>query len=154
MSPACAAPPHLDLVRSLGADQVIDYTVQDPDLGLDDVRPDPPARRRVYAAGYCVGASPLAPSLIQSYRRRRTVARSARQHRFRCPAQPGRQTAHPLVRRHAEDTATLDELRDLIEAAQIKPVIDSEYPLERAADAIVLVKDGRPAGKVVVKVSA
>ena len=36
----------LDLVRSLGADQVIDYTVQVPDLGLDDVRPDPPARRR------------------------------------------------------------------------------------------------------------
>jgi NADPH:quinone reductase-like Zn-dependent oxidoreductase len=53
-----------------------------------------------------------------------------------------------------EDTATLDELRDLIEAGHIWPVIDSEFPLERAAEAVALVKDGRPAGKVVVTITA
>lgn len=52
------------------------------------------------------------------------------------------------------DTQALEELRDLIEADQMKPVVDSAYPLERAADTVALVKDGRPAGKVVVTVPA
>ena len=53
-----------------------------------------------------------------------------------------------------EDTATLDELRDLIEAGHVRPVIDSEYPLQRAAEVVALVKAGRPPGKVVVTVAA
>src|SRR4051812_16180318 len=44
--------------------------------------------------------------------------------------------------------------RTLNATVPIKPVIDSEYPLERTADAIALVKDGRPAAKVVVTVAA
>jgi NADPH:quinone reductase-like Zn-dependent oxidoreductase len=36
----------------------------------------------------------------------------------------------------------------------VRPVIDSRYPLARAAEAVGLVKDGRPAGKVVVTVAA
>lgn len=52
-----------------------------------------------------------------------------------------------------EDTQTLQELCGLIEAGRLKPVIDSEYPLERAAEAVALVRDGRPAGKVVVTVA-
>ena len=142
----------LDLVRSLGADQVIDYTVQDPTSGsttydlilqLGGVYTPRVLRRR------------LAPraSLIQSYGDGGrwlgplgSIASGALLNLV------GKQRI--LSYAVTEDAATLDELRDLIEAAQIKPVIDSEYPLERAADAIVLVKDGRPAGKVVVKVSA
>lgn len=53
-----------------------------------------------------------------------------------------------------EDTQTLDELRGLIEEDRLKPVIDSELPLDRAADAVARVKDGRPAGKVGVAISA
>ena len=53
-----------------------------------------------------------------------------------------------------ETTEALDEIRDLIEAGHLRPVIDSRYPLPQAADAVALVKDGHPAGKVVVTVAA
>ena len=36
----------------------------------------------------------------------------------------------------------------------MRPVIDSRYPLAQAAEAVALVKDGRPAGKVVVTIAA
>ena len=46
------------------------------------------------------------------------------------------------------------ELRDLIDAGHVRPVIDSEHPLDRAGEAVALVRDGRPAGKVVVTMAA
>jgi NADPH:quinone reductase-like Zn-dependent oxidoreductase len=142
----------LDLVRGLGADHVIDYTVQDPASGPASYdlilqlggRYSPRALRRVLAPGgalvqsYGDGNKWLGPiggivsgallNLITQQRIGSFVAK--------------------------EDTATMDELRDLIEAGHLYPVIDAEYPLERAADAVALVKDGRPAGKVVVAVAA
>lgn len=138
----------LDLVRSLGADLVIDYTMEDWTshsttydlvLQLGGVY-TPRVLRRL-----------LAPSgtLIQSYGDGArwlgplgSIASGALLNRV------GKQRITSYVAK--VDAATLDELRDLIEAAQIKPVIDSEYPWEQAADAIALVKDGRPAGKVVI----
>ena len=142
----------LDLVRSLGADHVIDYTAQDPASG--PARYDlilqlggtysPRALRRV-----------LTPrgTLIQSHgdgsRRLGPLGSIASGVLLNLVA---KQRITLFVAK--EDTATLDELRDLIEAGHVRPVIDSEYPLERAAEAVALVKDGRPAGKVVVTVSA
>ncbi len=142
----------LDLVRGLGADHVIDYTAQDPTAGpaaYDLVLQlggtySPRALRRV-----------LTPrgTLIQSYG-------------------DGGRLLGPLggivsgallnlvSKQHitsfvaTEDTATLDELRDLIEGGHLRPVIDSRYLLERADEAIALVKAGRPAGKVVVTVAS
>ena len=43
---------------------------------------------------------------------------------------------------------------DLVRGLGADDVIDSEYPLERAADAVAFVKDEHPAGKVVVTVAA
>ena len=142
----------LDLVRSLGADHVIDYTAQDPASG--PARYDlilqlggtysPRALRRV-----------LTPrgTLIQSYgdgSRRLGPLGSIASGALLNLVTKQRITLFVAT----EDTATLDELRDLIEAGHLRPVIDSEYPLERAAEAVALVKDGRPAGKVVVTVAA
>ncbi len=53
-----------------------------------------------------------------------------------------------------ETTETFDELRDLIEAGHVRSVIDSEHPVERAGGGVALVKDGRPAGRVVAAVVA
>ena len=142
----------LDLVRGLGADHVIDYTVQDPTSGpasYDLVlqlggRYSPRALRRVLTPG---GA------LVQSY---------GDGNRWLGPI-GGIATGvllnlvtHQRIGSFVakEDTATLDEVRDLIDAGHLNPVIDAEYPLERAAEAVALVKDGRPAGKVVVTVAA
>lgn len=52
-----------------------------------------------------------------------------------------------------ENTATLDELRELIEPGHLTPVIDSECPLDRGAEALARGRDGHPAGKVVVTIA-
>ncbi len=142
----------LELVRSLGADQVIDYTAQDPASGpaaYDLVLQlggtySPRALRRVLTPrgtlvqSYGDGSRWLGPIggivsgvLLNLVAKQRITSFVAK-----------------------EDAETLEELRDLIEAGHLKPVIDSEYRLERAAEAVALVKDGRPAGKVVVTVAA
>lgn len=142
----------LELVRGLGTDHVIDYTVQDPATGpavYDLVfqlggQYSPGALRRVLSPGGVLVQSPgdgsrwLGPL--------GAIAAGALLNLT---------TKHKITSFVTkEDTATLEELRGLIEAGHLVPVIDSEYPLERAADAVVLVKDGRPAGKIVVTVTA
>lgn len=142
----------IELVRSLGADHVIDYTTQDPATGpaVHDLilqlggRYSPRRLRRV-----------LKPrgTLIQSY---------GDGSRWLGPLGGIASGAvlNLVVKERItsfvadEDTETLEELRDLIEAGHLNPVIDSRYSLERAAEAVALVKDGRPAGKVVVNVRA
>lgn len=142
----------MDLVRGLGADDVIDYTVQDPSAGT--TRYDlilqlggtySPRRLRhvltprgTLIQSYGDGSRWLGPIggivsgvLLNLVTRQRITSFVAK-----------------------EDTATLDELRGLIEEGHLRPVIDAEYPLERVADAVALVKDGHPAGKVVVTVAA
>lgn len=141
----------LELVRSLGADHVIDYTVQNPASGpaaYDLVlqlggRYSPRALRRVLAPG---------GTLLQSYGDGNRwlgpvggIASGALLNLL------SRQRITTFVAK--EDTETLEELRGLIEAGHLRPVIDSEFPLERAADAVALVRQGRPAGKVVVTVA-
>jgi NADPH:quinone reductase-like Zn-dependent oxidoreductase len=141
----------LELVRSLGADQVIDYTVRDPASGpatYDLIfqlggRYSPRALRRL-----------LTPrgALVQSY---------GDGNRWLGPLGAmvtgvlmnlvTRQRIASFVAE--EDTQTMDEVRTLMEAGHLHPVIDAEYPLERAAEAVSLVKDGRPAGKIVVTVA-
>lgn len=142
----------VEQVRGLGADHVIDYTVQDPASGPASYdlilqlggRYSPRALRRVLTAD---GA------LVQSYgdgnRWLGPLASMATGALLNLVTQ--QQIAAFVAK---EDTATLDELRALIEAGHLHPVIDSEYPLDRAAEAIALVKDGRPAGKIVVTVAA
>jgi NADPH:quinone reductase-like Zn-dependent oxidoreductase len=46
----------------------------------------------------------------------------------------------------------LEQLRELIDAGRVTPVIDRTYPLSDAADAIDHVHDGHTAGKVVLTV--
>ena len=51
-------------------------------------------------------------------------------------------------------TETLDEITDLIEGGQLTPVIARTYPLAQAAQAVRLVEQGRPAGKVTITVQS
>jgi NADPH:quinone reductase-like Zn-dependent oxidoreductase len=141
----------LELVRSLGADHVIDYTAEDPasgparyDLILQLAgRYSPRRLRRVLTPrgtliqSYGDGSRWLGPvlgiasgALLNLVTKKRIIS-------F---------VAH-------EDTASLEELRDLIEAGYLKPVLGSRYPLDQAAEALALVKNGRPAGKLVVNVA-
>ena len=141
----------LDLVRSLGTDHVIDYTTQDPTSG--------PAR---YDLILQLGGTYSPRALRRVLTPRGTLVQSHGDgSRLLGPLRSMASGALlNLVSKQRitlfvadEDTATLDELRDLIEAGHLRPVIDSEYPLERAGEAVALVKDGRPAGKVVVTIA-
>lgn len=142
----------LELVRSLGAEHVIDYTVQDPTAGPDR-----------YDLILHLGGRYSSWHLRRALTPRGTLVQSSGDGgRWLGPV--GGMAAGALLNLVArqrittfvakEDTASLDELRDLIEAGRIAPVIDSQFPLEQAADAVALVREGRPAGKVVVKVAA
>jgi NADPH:quinone reductase-like Zn-dependent oxidoreductase len=148
--PGVCSTANLELVRSLGADQVIDYTVQDPAAGpgrYDLILQlggtySPRALRKVLTGR---------GTLIQSYGDGNrwvgplsNMAAGAALNLF------VRQTLKTFVAE--ETTQALDEIRDLVEAGHLRPIIDSRYPLSRAAEAVALVKDGRPAGKVVVTV--
>jgi len=141
---------HVDLVRRLGAEHVIDYTKQDFTIGA--VRYDlvlqlggtysPAAIRRV-----------LTPhgTLIQSFGDGgrwfgpvgniiKAVALNA-------------VVGQTLKSFTAKVTApALAEVGGLIESGRITPVIDRTYPLTDAAAAVELVEGGSPAGKVIVTV--
>ncbi len=131
-SPACASTRNLDMVRSIGADHVIDYTKEDFTQGEQRLRPDPrqrlhslpvrpPTCARPRPGSWCrtgdgstIAGSPVA------------VASSAARSRFRF----GSQTLRTFV--DVDEAATdLLELKQLIEAGKVTPVIDRTYPLER-----------------------
>ena len=141
---------HLDLVRQLGAGQVIDYTTEDftagtarYDLALQlGGRYSPAAVRRV-----------LTPrgTLIQSFgdggRWFGPVGNLIKAAALNPLA---RQTLKSVT---AKVTATaLTEVSGLIEAGHLTPVIDRTYPLTEAAAAVELVEQGSPAGKVIVAI--
>lgn len=139
--------PNVDLVRSLGADEVIDYTTGGfPGAGPFDL---------VLQLGGTYSPRVLRPilaehgTLLQSYGDGSrllgplvNMAQAAVLNLF-----VGQRLKSFVAQ---EDTETLDELRDLIDGGYLKPVIDSVMPLDQAAAAIARVEDGHPAGKVVV----
>ncbi len=142
---------NVELVRSLGADEVIDYTVtnftadgQRYDLILDNVSNHSLAdlRRAMAPTGTLIpnggnfgnrwfaGAGRLAIGKI--------AFRSGGQH-----------MRNFLVSMKAENLIALAEL---IEAGKVTPVIDRTYPLSEAAEAIRYVGAGRTRGKVAISV--
>lgn len=143
---------NLDLVRRLGADHVIDYTTEGINNG--SARYDlvfqlggtysPAAIRKV-----------LTPhgTLIQSYGDGNrwigplgNMIKAAVLNRF------VGQTLKAFTAK--ETTETLDEITELIEAGRLTPVIDRNYPLAEAAQAVQLVEQGRPAGKVTITITS
>jgi NADPH:quinone reductase-like Zn-dependent oxidoreductase len=130
----------LDMLRSIGADHVIDYTQADftrcgqtYDVIIDVVGKSSLSRslRSLRGSGrYFLGN----PSLSQRIRARWNSTGS-------------KQVLHGSGSQIPED---LVHLRGLIEAGQLKPVIDRSYPLERMADSHRYVDQGQKSGNVVV----
>jgi NADPH:quinone reductase-like Zn-dependent oxidoreductase len=142
----------LDLVRSLGADDVIDYTVDDFtdgtrrwDVIIDTAgrRPLPKLRRALDSKGALVivggdGGGNWTGGFFRGVLRAPLVSMFVGQR------------LHGLTVK--EDQETLEALSDLIEADDVTPAIDRAFPLVEAADAIRYLEQGHPAGKVVVTV--
>jgi NADPH:quinone reductase-like Zn-dependent oxidoreductase len=138
-----------DLVRTLGADHVVDYTREDfaaqrYDLIVDTagLRSLTTLRRALSPRGtlVIVGGENGGKWLGGIQR----VFRAALLNPF------VRQRLRGLVSRVRG--ADLDDLRDLIEAGQLTPALDRTYPLADAAAALGHLDAGRAAGKVVLTV--
>lgn len=140
---------NVELVRSLGADRVIDYTRDDFTLGserydliLDNVgnRALSEMKKVLKPGGRCVMAG--APKTLGAVFTRigeAWVRSFLLRQRF----------TFFIAKMRSEDLTTLCEM---IQAGKISPVIDRKYPLSEAAVALAYVEDGHARGKVVITV--
>ncbi|HSS18838.1 MAG TPA: NAD(P)-dependent alcohol dehydrogenase [Pyrinomonadaceae bacterium] len=143
---------NLDMLRSIGADHVIDYTQQDftqtgehYDFLLDLVSNQPySAIRRVLTPnGIYIGAGALGLSSMFGILTRKTselVSALFTSQRF----------MSFTAKLTGEDLAILGEM---VVAGKVKPVIDRRYNLSEALDAVQYVEKGHAQGKVVISVA-
>ncbi len=139
---------NLELVRSIGADHVIDYTQADItaldaryDVIFQAAGTDSPGRlRRILTPtgtlvlsngqGRMAGIDRIVKALVLSpFVRQRLAVFVTKEHR-----------------------ADLEALKSLIEAGKVRPVIDRSYPLRDAPEAVRYLEAGHTQGKVVITV--
>ena len=153
---------NIELVKSLGADTVIDYRTQDFEKALRDYDvvlnsqdgrtlekslqvlkgggklisisgpPDPEFARQIRAPGFVK----LILRLLSS-----GIRRKAR----------GRGVDYSFLFMEANGSQ-LREIAQLVELGAIRPVIDKVFPFESANEALAYVEAGRAKGKVVIKI--
>lgn len=136
---------NLEMVESLGADEVIDYTEEDftergetYDIIFDTVGKSPFSdcvrslkQDGFYLRAFHVGPSPIVWGLWTSMT-------------------SGKKVVGGTAVENAED---LLFLKGLIEAGKIRPVVDRRYPLERIVDAHRYVERGHKKGNVIITVA-
>lgn len=136
---------NIEMVRSLGADHVIDYTQEDftngesrYDVIFDNVgnRPFSECRRVLRPEGVLVPNTGHAGIgyLLRAFVRSMFV----------------RQQGRPFL--STPNQADLLALKALLEAGRLRPVIDRTYPLGETAEALAYVGKGHASGKVVITV--
>jgi NADPH:quinone reductase-like Zn-dependent oxidoreductase len=139
-----------DLVRSIGADHVIDYSKEDfadsanrYDVILDTAgggslsdlrRALAPRGTLVIVGGEHAG----------NWLGMRNQLRAAAVSPF-----VGQKLGFFITKQRSED---LEELRKLLESGAIKPVVDRSFPLDEVPEAIRYLRDGRARGKIVVTI--
>ncbi|MGY0236012.1 NAD(P)-dependent alcohol dehydrogenase [Longispora urticae] len=141
---------NVDLVRSLGADHVVDYTRTDftsagkrYDVILDNVEAQPLAAVRR-------ALTPTGTLIPNSGRGGRWLGPIGRVVRARVLSGFTRQRLRPFTSTgKRQDLLTL---ADLLATGQVTPVIDRTYPLDEAADALRYIAAGHTRGKVVITV--
>ncbi|MFD8526687.1 NAD(P)-dependent alcohol dehydrogenase [Streptosporangium canum] len=140
-----------DLVRSIGADDVIDYTREDfadgarrYDLILDTAGRRPPSRlrRALTPRGTLV--------IVGGEGEGRWLQGTDRQLRALLLAPFVRQRLRVLM--SAEREEDLRYCGELIEAGEITPIVDRTYPLSEVPEAIRYLRGGHARGKVVITV--
>jgi NADPH:quinone reductase-like Zn-dependent oxidoreductase len=144
---------NLDMVRSLGADRVIDYTKEDftkngqrYDLILDNVGTQPLSgfRRALQPKGICVmigGGGPNDGGLIGPLGR---PVKALLLSPF-----ISQKMGMLMAELNKKD---LTILADLMQSGKVTPVIDRTYPLSQIAEAIRYLEQGHARGKVIITV--
>jgi NADPH:quinone reductase-like Zn-dependent oxidoreductase len=129
---------NVELVRSLGADQVIDYRserfaekVKDVDLVVDTIGGEVQASSwSVLRRGGILVSTVSVPSVERA-------------------AALGVRSAHILI---GPDAAVLDQLAGLVDSGKLRTLIGGEFALRNIADAHALSESGRTVGKIVLYV--
>ena len=141
---------NVELVRSLGADHVVDYTQTDftgsekrYDVIFDNVEAQPLAAVRR-------ALTPTGTLIPNSGRGGRWLGPVGRIVKARVLSGFTRQRLKPFM--SVGKRQDLLTLADLLATGQVKPVIDRTYPLDEAADALRYVGAGHTRGKVVVTI--
>jgi NADPH:quinone reductase-like Zn-dependent oxidoreductase len=141
---------NVDLVRSLGADHVVDYTTTDftrtgerYDVILDNVEAQPLAALRR-------ALTPRGTLIPNSGRGGRWLGPLGRIVTARVLSAFTRQHLRPFT--SVGKRRDLLTLADLLATGRVAPVIDRTYPLDDAADALRYVGAGHARGKVVVTI--
>ena len=133
----------LDMLRSIGADHVIDYTKEDftrnrqmYDVILDTINKSPFSRtlRSLTENGTYLNAN---PGLLG---------------RVRMPWLAEHSSKRVITWTAGYTVDNLLALKELVEAGTIKPIIDRSYPLEQIAEAHRYVDSGHKKGNVVITV--
>ena len=138
------SPRNVDMVRSIGADRVIDYTREGQRYDLIfDVAGNhsfSDCRRALSPDGTLVlaGQSGRKKVSILPFVTTPVVSRFVRQ-----------KLVTFIAKRSKED---LTLLKELLEAGKVKPVIDRQYPLSEVPEAIRYLGEGHARGKIVITV--
>jgi NADPH:quinone reductase-like Zn-dependent oxidoreductase len=134
---------HMELVRGLGADKVIDYTTEDftqdeqhYDVVLDSVGKSSFGRckRLLKPRGIYISSElgPLAQNPLLA---------------LIAPLHGGKKVMFPIPK---HDQLIIRYLKILIESGEFKPVIDRTYPLDQIVEAYRYVETGSKTGNVVI----
>lgn len=142
---AVCATAHVELVRGLGADRIVDYTAEDftrdeqrYDLVVDAVGKSTFGRcRRLLKPGGIYVSTDLGPGWQNLLLALVT------------PLFRGRKLVFPLP---VEDVAVLAKLREHLASGAFRPVLDRRYPLEDIVGAYRYVESGQKVGNVVITV--
>lgn len=140
---------NLELVRSIGADHVIDYTTEDftqtgeqYDLIYDAVgnRSVSDFKRALKPGGICsvAGFSTLSRLLQVALLGGLVTMTGSRKIGLMGAAQPNKKD--------------LNIIKEYLETGKLKAVIDRKYPLERTAEAIAYLEEGHARGKVIITI--
>jgi NADPH:quinone reductase-like Zn-dependent oxidoreductase len=139
---------NVDMVRSIGADQVIDYTREDFTRSGQhyDVIFDIGAKRPLLKLRR--GLAPNGTLVLVGGSRGNWIGPVARALGALVLSRFASQTLRPFL----SDVNKVDllALKDLIDAGKVRPVIDRTYPLRETAEAIRYLETGRARGKVVI----
>ena len=134
---------HVDLVKGLGADRVIDYTAEDftkdnqrYDVVLDSVGKSSfsQCKRLLKPRGIYI-SSELGPLAQNPFRA------------LIAPLHGGKKVLFPIPK---HDQLMVEHFRKLIESGEFRPVIDRTYPLDQIVEAYRYVEAGQKTGNVVI----
>jgi len=138
---------NLDIVRSIGADHVIDYTREDfiqngqrydLILAVNGYHPISDYQRALSPNGTYVMSGGATAQLFQAMLLGPWLSRNGNQKMGNLLAKPNKND--------------LAFIKELLEAGKVVPVIDRCYPLSEVADALRYVEEGHAQGKVVITI--